>query len=217
MIFLGLLLLLQSCDSSNEEARGEFESSATVEMHPSAIPAESKSKHFVRNQLAILQSSHILEATARELYLEPEALKKSLEISQVRENDCIKITAHHDDETLPKLMVTTLLESYSRFRKKQETKFATARLAVLVEEIGKQENEVRKAQKKIPIRAIGIPYFDSGSLQKTEEEMLKSAKEEYEDARVLLRELKMREERMRAFSESPQAFFTIREWEHQSP
>lgn len=174
-LFLLTLFLLTACDSSDDETRGKFESSATIEMHPSATSAENK--HFVRNQLATLQTSHILEATAKELQMEPEALEKSLEISQLRENDFIKITAHHDDETLPKLIVTTLLDRYSQFRKNQERDSAKHSLAVLSEEIAKQEEEVLNARRNIAGQAYAIPYFDSPSLQKTDEEMLKSAKE----------------------------------------
>lgn len=173
--FLLTLFLLSACNSSDEEVRGEHESSATVEMHPSRISRENK--NFVRNQLATLQTSHILEAAATELQMKPEALKKSLEISQVRENGFIKITAHHDDKTMPKLMVTTLLDSYRKFRKDQEKKWSTDQLSALARSIKEQEKIVLNTSKDNATWAYGIPYFDSGDLQKTEEQMIQSAKD----------------------------------------
>ncbi|MEN8679367.1 MAG: hypothetical protein ABF391_04875, partial [Akkermansiaceae bacterium] len=111
------------------------------------------------------------------LQMKPEALKKSLEISQVRENGFIKITAHHDDKTMPKLMVTTLLDSYRKFRKDQEKKWSTDQLSALARSIKEQEKIVLNTSKDNATWAYGIPYFDSGDLQKTEEQMIQSAKD----------------------------------------
>jgi uncharacterized protein involved in exopolysaccharide biosynthesis len=177
LYFLLPLFFLFACDSSDDEARGKFESIATVEMHSSALSTENK--HFVRNQLATLQTNHILEATAKELDMEPEALKKSLEISQIRMSDFIKITAHHDDEILPKLIVTTLLENYSRFRKDQETKSTKDTVTILNQEIAKQETELQNSKRDLAsrIQSYGIPYFDSSTSQETEEKFGKNANE----------------------------------------
>ncbi|MDB2673415.1 hypothetical protein N9Y81_00525 [Akkermansiaceae bacterium] len=177
LYFLLPLFFLFACDSSDDEARGKFESIATVEMHSSALSTENK--HFVRNQLATLQTNHILEATAKELDMEPEALKKSLEISQIRMSDFIKITAHHDDEILPKLIVTTLLENYSRVRKDQETKSTKDTVTILNQEIAKQETELQNSKRDLAsrIQSYGIPYFDSSTSQETEEKFGKNANE----------------------------------------
>lgn len=187
LLLLVALFLFPSCESSNEEARGDHEATATIEIHPS--PLFTENERFTGNQVAILSTGTLQDAVAEELGIEVGDLAQLFEIVQVKDTDFIKITAYHDDEDLPKRMVECLLNIYRDFRKEREAHLASEQLEVLGHTVAKQEALVQQKRVELPVRAVGIPKVEGDQLDRLaarEEKMLEGAKAklaEFEKAR----------------------------------
>ena len=170
-----LFLFLTSCDSLEPEARGEHQSTATVQLNPSLLLP--RSNRFLPNQIALLTTGTILNPASKECGVEPEIISSILEIKQVNDSDLITISTTHDDKNQSQLIIEALLNSYLTHRTQQETTLAEGKLKALDHELAIQNDLVKKNREALThlIGNYGIPYFDgndSGPLGATEERML---------------------------------------------
>lgn len=175
-LFLSLsccLFLFTACNSPDDETRGKYESTVTIEVHPSPIFRDEE--RFTENQVTILSARALLDRAAEEIEMDPDLLARSIEVSHLKDRDLLRITAHHDDEDLPKVMIEHLLRIYTDLRKE----LGEEQLKVLSQTLSRQAELVEKKKREIPIRALAFPQAEDGpdELGMTDEAMLEKAKE----------------------------------------
>jgi hypothetical protein len=173
--------ILASCDSPESETkkRGEYQSTATVQIYQS--PILPKSDRFLTNQIALLTTSPIIAAASEASGIDSETISSALEVEVIEGTDLFTISAHHDDKGRAQKMVQAVLDSYRGHRKKVEIDNAKKKLAALDEELIKQDDLVQKNQTELTnlIQSYGTPYSipsEVDLLGRTEEQMFESAR-----------------------------------------
>lgn len=180
LIFTSLTaaILFSSCDSSTPtaEKRGAHQATATVQIFPS--PTFPASQNFLSNQIAILKTGSLIEAASLSAQVSPDILSSSLEITPIKGTDLLSITAHHDDEALPKTIVQALLDAYLDHHNHLEAQSTKP----LDDELIAQSGIVQEKRETLTgyIQSYGIPYFDGNNtspLGASEEDMFRSARQ----------------------------------------
>ncbi|MFT6239389.1 MAG: hypothetical protein ACJAQT_001468 [Akkermansiaceae bacterium] len=184
LIFTSLIaaILFSSCDSSSPtaEKRGAHQATATVQILPSlSFPT---SQNFLANQIAILKTGSLIQAASLSAQIPADILSSSLEITPIKGTDLLSITAHHDDEALPKTIVQALLDAYQNHR----NHLGAQAIKPLDEELIKQSDIVQEKRKEMTvwIQSYGIPYFDGDNrspLGASEQDMFRSARHKLAD------------------------------------
>lgn len=160
-----LALIVISCDSQEgkSEMRGKYQSSATVSLHPS--PTLPETQNFIANQMAILTSEVMIDAAAEISKIHSGTIEEALEVHQVEGTDFVRISAHHDEEAVPRVIVKAILKAYGDHREQRVAERVMDGLKALDEEIGNQSKLVIGTRQALTryIGNYGIPYFDGGS------------------------------------------------------
>jgi succinoglycan biosynthesis transport protein ExoP len=161
LIFTSLIaaILFSSCDSSSPT-----------------------SQNFLANQIAILKTGSLIQAASLSAQIPADILSSSLEITPIKGTDLLSITAHHDDEALPKTIVQALLDAYQNHR----NHLGAQAIKPLDEELIKQSDIVQEKRKEMTvwIQSYGIPYFDGDNrspLGASEQDMFRSARHKLAD------------------------------------
>ncbi len=160
-----LALLIPSCESQegSSKVRGKHQSSAMVSIHPSPILPETQ--NFLANQMVILTSEVMIDAAAEIFKIHSGTIEEALEVQQVEGTDFVRISAYHDEETVPRIIVEAILKAYSDHREQRVADRVMSGLKALEEEIGNQHKLVIETREALTsfIGNYGIPYSDGGS------------------------------------------------------
>ncbi|MEJ6581026.1 MAG: hypothetical protein QNL33_16045 [Akkermansiaceae bacterium] len=111
--FLAAVVLI-SCDSkeASSKARGKYQSSAMVSIHPSAtLPG---TKNFLANQVVILTNEAMIDAASEISKIHAGTIEAALEVQQIEGPDFLTISAHHDEEEVPRIIVESILQAYAQ-------------------------------------------------------------------------------------------------------
>ena len=190
---------------------------ATVQVHPSMIPTS-----YSENEYEFIVSKETLAAAADLLGIEksqqPAAIKlmdENVTTSAVRGTDFITITAKYPDPQQAINTANAIAEAYVQRRAESENRRAQRAIEALDEELLFQQEKVTDHQTdlQILIEANGHPPFsgdDTVDLS-LKQHHYTQAKETYEQARGMLREMKIKQQEARALLKIPRQPVTIHE------
>ncbi|MFT6178859.1 MAG: hypothetical protein ACJAQT_001467 [Akkermansiaceae bacterium] len=164
---------LTGCDSSPARKRGAHEFTAIVQILSSlTLPV---SQNFLSNQIAVFKTASLIEAAALSSQISPKTLSASLEFTPSGDPGLLTITAYHGDETLPKVIIQSLLDAYLDHRKDLESQT----LKTLDEAITKQSVIIENSRADLAtfLKPYGFTSLDeTTTLGENEPTMFRAAR-----------------------------------------
>ncbi|MDB4506706.1 hypothetical protein N9055_00620 [Akkermansiaceae bacterium] len=213
LLTLASLLLLSACDS---RLSGDYQSEVILNVNSRLFPITCWShqpKNYIDAEIDTITSHPILEAASKPCHVEGNVIKKSLPIEQIEDTDLIRITAFSNYGREAERIVTAVADSFISHRAEIGRAQADMALEALDSELESHGQVV--AEKKRALTALVELQKEfasdkeicvSVSMQQHE---YNSAKDYYEQARDLLRAIKIQQQELRVLRKMPRNPITI--------
>ncbi|MGJ8695705.1 MAG: hypothetical protein ACSHYF_05260 [Verrucomicrobiaceae bacterium] len=187
----------------------KYKSTAVIQVHPSMISANGPGRGYMESEFETPASEENLRYVIEDISLDqgwnlsPEETLAQLKLQVIakprRGTDFIEIIAKSHDEQEAKLLADAVAEAFISRKNSIEQDRAEMALEALDEELSKQEELVESAKKEL-LSLLG----DHGDLRQP-------AETGYENARGLLKEMKVAQQEQRVLLKMPRTVITRHE------
>lgn len=181
---------------------------ATVQVHPTLSPfsgAGLRPRPYMESQYETAISNETLVIATQLLGIQENhqraallLMKKNVEEKPVRGTDFIAITAKYPDHDEAVRVANAVAEAYLQRRTSVENSRTNTALKALDDEVDRQQNEVTVYQNDLKVSGPGQDPISHALKQET-----------YEQARALLREMKIKQKEVRVLLKMPHQPITI--------